>query len=259
MKMWSRQRRQAARVDVAVLVTALRVQLANMHVLYRSAAITEAAEDKRRVGQALMPCMDSLSSMLETAQRLPWRERLLVARWEYSAYRRWGGAVDVVSGDLEAWVVHEESAAELIAMLPDGLDEDAATAIIAGIDHRIERENCSLRGTTSSVRVSGAVELREIDQRELVRLLRRDLSGLRIDATFGRSGRIGDAIARFDPWLCAAMDELKSPCSAVRSVELIEQWRQLRREFLWKHVEREDPTQVVVTGFRHGSRSWWRR
>jgi hypothetical protein len=251
--MMRRSTRAAARVDGATVVAALRVQLAAAFEMQVHADITDDDDDRRAARLAQVTCKDSLSSLFGSARTMPNREWSLVEAWGRCANFRWGRSA--AAGD-DTWVEYEIAVADMIATLPRGLNNVAAHALVAAVDHRLERAAAGLdrrRKVPHESTPDPTVSPREIDQRELTAPLKSDLSSIRIAATFDdRSGRVRDAILRFDPWLSEAMRKLARPLSAERCAELVNQWRLYRMEFLWHVPCGDDPTQVVVTSHRRG-------
>lgn len=245
---WSPSRRrstrfalQSARTETAALVTQARVALAQQQELVRIAEITDSDDDRLLADAARARCRDQLSAIGNAVGALPKLERRMAAAWDHAAVMTWWYR----SSDHQGWAPIEAQVAQVIARLPDGIDTDTALAVIDAASHRCEYE-LKHRRKAAEQSPSMPDEPKTITQRQLVRLLRADLTGAGLEGFMSSSARGREAERHFVPWLSEATAELAHPQSQERLDEIITRWRELRTQFFWHLSDKRDPTQVRV-------------
>lgn len=246
---WSPARRrsaqlalQSARTETAALVAQARVALAQQQELVRNAEITDSTDDRLLADAARSRCRDQLAAIGNAVSALPKLEREILEGWEVAAGMTWRRR----ASDHQAWAPIEAQAAQVIARLPDGIDTQTADAVIDAVSHRCEYEiKHHMNGVAEPIS-STPDEPKMITQRQLVRLLRADLTGAGIEGFMSTSARAREANRHFAPWLSQAATELAKPQSQERLDEIITQWRGLRTQYFWHLSGKSDPTQVRV-------------
>ncbi|MBT2269046.1 hypothetical protein J7E74_29060 [Rhodococcus erythropolis] len=175
---------------------------------------------------------------MAAARALPFLERRLALAWERSLVMScW-----YVRGDRHGFELLAERGFALVAMLPQEVDASACREFVDAVDHRIEMGS-RVDGVGESA-AAAEPALVDVDQKALRRRMKDERQLIVLESVIGgHSGRIGQSLRHYVPWLDFACEYLDDPREVEELEMLVARWRIERSKYV---VENPDYAHVRI-------------
>lgn len=234
MTLWflrSRSNKYAVRVDIAAAAADLRGRMRAVREISSPTGSVDWESAREIAGKCD-------SQFVAAARTLPFLERRLALAWERSLVMSYWYA----RGNRHGFELLEERGFALMSMLPEGVQASVCREFVDAVDHRHEMGS-RVDGVGESVSAAEPA-LVEVTQKALRRRMKDERQLIVLESVIGgQSGRIGQSLRHYVPWLDFACEYLEDPREVQELEMLVARWRIERSKYV---VENPDYAHVRI-------------